>query len=55
MKPTSTPKWKEQVLKVDEKPPCKHVFQFVEAGECKCRKCGLGLMGVIDLMNGRPV
>lgn len=60
MKPTSTkPKpiveWDERVIATNPPRTCNHRFQFVEGGECKCRKCGLGLMGVIDIINGRPV
>jgi hypothetical protein len=55
-KPTSTNlEWEEiKPLPMQEK-RCDHRFQFVEEGECKCRKCGMGLIGVIDIMNGRPV
>lgn len=48
--------WKETIIPIeDDKPKCKHVFEFLGPGECKCRGCGLGLMGVIDLVEGKPV
>lgn len=55
-KPTSTNlEWEEiKSLPIKEE-KCKHVFQFVEQGECRCRKCGMGLIGVIDIIDGRPV
>jgi hypothetical protein len=58
MKPkpqSKMPKLEEIVIPEVEVPRCNHVFQFVEAGECKCRKCGMGLIGVIDIINGRPI
>jgi hypothetical protein len=32
---------------------CNHVFEFVADG-CKCKKCHMGLKGVLELKNGRP-
>lgn len=43
-----------KALPMEEK-KCKHVFKFVEKGECKCINCGFGLVGVIDIVDGRPV
>lgn len=33
---------------------CSHYFEFVE-GECRCRNCKMGLLGVVDIKNGRPI
>lgn len=36
---------------VDKK--CEHCFEFIE-GECRCKKCNMGLIGVISVVDGRP-
>ena len=33
---------------------CNHVFVFAGDG-CVCKKCNMGLMGVLELKNGKPV
>jgi hypothetical protein len=61
MKPTSKkPKetnveWKTTPLSDFPVKKCDHYFEFVEGGECKCRKCGFGLIGVIDVVDGKPI
>lgn len=48
-------KWREVSIIPDREPKkCKHYFAFI-GGECKCKGCGLGLIGVVDLKNGKPV
>jgi hypothetical protein len=32
----------------------KHYFEWRD-GECKCKLCSFGLMGVVDIVNGRPI
>jgi hypothetical protein len=56
-KPTSTkPKvWSETIIPDKPDKKCDHHFQFTDNGECRCRYCGLGLIGVIDLVEGKPV
>lgn len=53
-KPTETNvKWVELPTSYQEKPPCKHYFEFIE-GECRCKNCKMGLIGVVRLKDGRP-
>jgi hypothetical protein len=46
--------WKTQILHVKDQKPCKHYFHFIN-GECRCKYCGFGLTGVVDIVDGRPV
>ena len=47
-------KWEEKLVPISDPKPCSHTFRFVD-GECRCVKCQMGLMGVIDIVDGRPV
>ena len=47
--------WKETVIY--DKPPgmCSHYFEFISGTSVECRNCKLGLIGVYDLKDGKPV
>lgn len=47
-------KWKETVIPIPEPQKCTHYFEWQE-GECRCRGCHMGLMGVVDIKDGRPI
>lgn len=32
---------------------CQHYFEFVN-GECRCRSCHMGLIGVVNIVDGKP-
>ena len=46
--------WDEIVIPEQKVMKCDHYFEFVN-GECRCTKCPMGLLGVVELKNGRPV
>lgn len=56
--PSKTPEpqisWRDLVAQSQEPLKCNHYFEFIE-GECRCRGCRMGLTGVVDVVNGRPV
>jgi hypothetical protein len=45
--------WKEVPLNPMVDKACDHYFEFVE-GECRCKKCRMGLLGVVDIVDGHP-
>jgi hypothetical protein len=47
--------WKEQLIPIADPKPHTHYFEFVENGECKCRHCGFGLLGVVNIVDGKPI
>lgn len=46
--------WKEVTRVFDNFPKCDHFFEFI-GKDCKCSNCGLCLIGVFKLDNGKPV
>lgn len=45
--------WTEQVIPVSNS-KCNHYFEFV-GQECLCKNCGMGLIGVLTLRDGKPL
>lgn len=44
-----------EIIISDTKPKeCNHYFEFTADG-CRCRKCNMGLKGVLQIKNGKPV
>lgn len=52
--PSKKLKWTETIIPNVPTQKCKHYFKFIN-GECKCINCGMGLMGVIEVKDGRPI
>lgn len=48
-------RWDEFIIPNSDPKPCKHYFEFVSGGECKCKMCGFGLIGVFDIIDGKPI
>lgn len=46
--------WNKLVIPLSEPEKHKHFFEWRD-GECKCKLCSLGLLGVVDIDNGRPM
>jgi hypothetical protein len=46
--------WVERVIPMSNSGTCDHYFEFI-SGECKCRKCHMGLLGVVNIVKGKPV
>ena len=47
--------WKETVIPEQQKPKCDHYFELQEGSKAECKNCGMGLIGVYRIDNGRPV
>lgn len=45
--------WKEEIIPEKHVAKCHHYFEFQDIA--RCTRCGLGLMGVIDIKEGKPV
>lgn len=46
--------WSETVIPDPHPKKCDHYFEFTD-GECRCRGCGFGLIGVVDIKDGKPI
>lgn len=46
--------WTTISVNFEEPKPCNHYFEWTD-GECKCRNCHFGLLGVVDIVDGKPV
>jgi len=47
-------KWTEQQVNNSGYSMCTHYFEMV-GQECKCVRCGLGLIGVFKTEDGKPI
>lgn len=48
--------WKEQIIPDIQKPPCNHYFEFVDnSSRAECKNCKMGLVGVYEIDNGKPI
>lgn len=47
--------WKETIIPDNYPPKCNHYFEFVSGTTVKCKYCPVGLVGVYELKDGRPV
>jgi len=47
--------WEETIIPLVDPKPHKHYFEFVGSGECKCTLCGFGLIGVVNIEDGKPL
>jgi len=52
-KPETNIKWETIVIPKGDETKCNHYFEFID-GECRCRNCHMGLLGVINVVDGKP-
>lgn len=45
--------WKETIIPEQPDKKCQHYFEFRDVA--RCTRCGLGLYGVIEIKDGRPL
>lgn len=47
--------WSETIIPDKPAVQCNHYFEFVSGTTVECRNCHLGLVGVYDLKEGKPI
>lgn len=45
--------WNKIVIPLSEPERHMHYFEWRD-GECKCKHCSFGLVGVVEIVDGRP-
>jgi len=46
--------WTEHKINTQMPDPCDHYFEFTADG-CRCKKCQMGLIGVYEIKDGKPL